>query len=123
MNIKEINEAIKGVDTNLVSDGYHTFGELYEHRIMLFIALAKKLRREGWGAAIWRSTAHSDGSVWEGWFILGINQEKDEQMTYRLPMSKWKDTDFASTLDKAPEWDGHTSADVLARIGTLISEM
>lgn len=27
------------VDTNQISDGYHTFGELYEHRIALFRAL------------------------------------------------------------------------------------
>ena len=26
------------IDTNLISDGYHTFGELYDHRFALFLA-------------------------------------------------------------------------------------
>ncbi len=112
-----------GCDTNLISDGYHTFGELYEHRITLFIALCRllknqyKLQYDGQG--VWRSRAHSDGSVWDGWFILGIFQGKDQQITYHLPMDKWNETDFATTLDKAPEWDGHTSSDVLIRLKNL----
>jgi hypothetical protein len=32
-----------GMDTNRISDGYHTFGELYDHRIQLFIALCKMM--------------------------------------------------------------------------------
>lgn len=114
MKEQQINELIKssGSDTNLISDGYHTFGELYEHRIMLFIALAKQTM------SAWRTTKHSDGSSWDGWFVLGIFKKAGEQMTYHLPMSKWNDCEFAETLDKAPDFDGHTSNDVLNRIKT-----
>ena len=77
-------------------DGYHTFDELYEHRIALFLALmsAEDSLNEEFAcdldtAKIWKSKIHSDGSVMEGWFIAGINQEKGEQITYHLPISKW----------------------------------
>ena len=35
-----------GVNTNLISDGYHSFGELYDHRITLFITLCKILDKD-----------------------------------------------------------------------------
>ncbi len=102
------------VNTNLVSDGHHTFGELYEHRVMLFIKLCELT-----DLSSWKSKAHSDGSVWKDWFILGIFREKGKQITYHLPIAKWDECSFAETLDKAPEWDGHTSADVLKRLRNL----
>ena len=68
---------------------------------------------------MWRSALHSDGTNWDGWFLLGIFTEKGEQITYHLPMTKWIDTNFAVTLDRAPEFDGHTSQDVLERISKL----
>ena len=113
-----------GVDnTGKISDGYHTFDELYEHRIVLFIALCRFIESEHPSECgeylIWRSKLHHDGSSFEGWFILGINKVKGEQITYHLPLSKWEETDFAETLEKAPEWDGHTANDVLERLKKL----
>lgn len=122
---KIINDLIKqkGVDTNLISDGYHTFGELYEHRITLFIALCRLLKFEYKlqvdGKGVWKSKVHHDGSTWDGWFIMGILTVPGQQISYHLPMKYWDDTDFATTLDKAPEWDGHTPADVIKRLNTL----
>lgn len=100
-----------------ISDGYHTFGELYEHRIVLYIAFCKMLCAFGW--EIWRSKLHSDGTMFGDSFVLGINQEAGKQITYHLPLSKWEQTDFAETLDQAPEWDQHTSNDVLLRLADL----
>lgn len=113
-----VNATIKsdGIDANLVSDGYHTFGELYEHRIVLFIQLCKWLPYD---REVWKSKFHSDGSAFEGWFIMGIGKEQGDQITYHLPMSKWEECDDVLELDKAPEWDGHTSADVLERLKSL----
>lgn len=105
-------------ETGKISDGYHTFDELYEHRITLFIALCKNLDGYKYANA-WRSKLHSDGTSFDGWFILGINKEKGEQITYHLPISKWEETNFAEDLEKAPEWDGHTSNDVLERLKKL----
>ena len=101
-------------------DGYHTWDELYEHRVVLWIALCKSLSPNIYpNPDVWRSKLHSDGSSFEGWFILGVTNRKKEQMTYHLPNSKWEATNFAKTLDKAPEFDGHTSDDVLERLKNL----
>ncbi len=121
-----INNEIKSskIDTNLISDGYHTFGELYQHRIELFIALCRELSKNpeyqnGQKSEIWRSTKHSDGSVWDNWFIMGIGKESGEQITYHLSMEYWEKTNFAQTLELAPTFDGHTPDDVLLRISRL----
>lgn len=128
-NEKSVNQLIKNnqLDTNKISDGYHTFGELYDHRIALFITLCNMIYRQ-WEEAgrnedpfycvPWKSKVHSDGSEWKGWFIAGINQEKDQQLSYHLPISKWDELE-ADELDMAPEWDGHTPADVIERLKKL----
>ena len=107
----------------VASDGYHTFEELYDHRITLFTALCKHLRElsleYGHDSNVWRSKINGDGTTWDGWFIMGIGKDKGKQITYHLPLSRWSETDFAETLDQAPEWDGHSSADVLERLKKL----
>lgn len=108
-------------------DGNHTFDELYEHRFVLYMAFCKQLSQIDDEAdehgmpsyLVWRSKLHSDGSSFCDWFILGLGKEKGEQITYHLPMSKWDETDFAETLELAPEYDGHTSDDVLERLKSL----
>jgi hypothetical protein len=123
-------EAIHRVETFVfegpyleVSDGYHTFDELYEHRITLFIALCRQrwARRDANHpyAGVWRSKLHADGTMYDGWFIMGIGKAKGLQISYHLPTSKWNETDFAESLDRAPEWDGHTPGDVLERLKSL----
>jgi hypothetical protein len=112
-----------GCETNKISDGYHTFGELYDHRIRLFIALCRiirdNLQLQADGLGVWRSQFHSDGSNYDGWFIMGIYTGYGFQISYHLPMEEWKWTEFARTLDRAPEWDGHTPNDVLERLRSL----
>lgn len=113
-----VNESIRSNKiSNYVSDGYHTFEELYEHRIINYIALCRFACDTHY---VWRSQKHSDGSIWNGWFLLGINDEAGEQITYHLPTSKWSNCQFALDRDQAPEFDGHTSKDVLERINNLI---
>jgi hypothetical protein len=108
-------------NTNLISDGYHTFGELYEHRIRLFIALCKM-------AADWSmELARDRPKVWafvenesEEWFLMGIGKDKGAQITYHLPARFWSEVcKFAEILKEKPEFDGHTSADVLQRLKQL----
>jgi hypothetical protein len=121
---KEINAGVinkfitdNKVDTNLISDGYHTFGELYDHRIALYIMLCNCLKTI---VPVWKSKTHHDGSVWDGWFIMGIYESAGYQISYHLPMSYWDLTSFAQTREQAPQFDGHTSADVLERILRMI---
>jgi hypothetical protein len=106
-----------------LSDGYHTFNELYSHRIELYKALCKtmqKLPQYDGKPEIWKAIVHNDGSVMEGWFIMGINIIPGKTITYHLPMSEWDNCDFARILSVAVKWDGHTSADVLNRLKELI---
>lgn len=124
--IEEFSEFDPSFEKGKISDGYHTFDELYEHRINLYIHICKiyaceqhLLGKETKNYPVWKSMIHSDGSSYDGWFVLGIYYEKGNQITYHLPMSKWDETFFAEILDKAPEYDGHTSADVLERLKTL----
>lgn len=104
---------------NLVcSDGNHTFEELYDHRITLFITLCHVCYQHNI-RKVWRSKLHSDGSEFKDWFIMGITASNEKQITYHLPMDRWEETWFADTLDRAPEWDGHTPADVIERLKNL----
>lgn len=114
----------------VVSDGFHTFDELYDHRITLYIAIARLLKRQENAIGhiapgesfVWRSKRHSDGELCFGTgtqYVLGIGKEPGAQITYHIPIERWDETDFAETLEVAPEWDKHTSADVLGRIKNL----
>lgn len=119
--LKEENEGIKGIYMPVVggysfepcnfpgrvSDGYHSFDELYYHRCLLFCAFLKHHDS-------WKSRLHSDGSSWPGWFVAGADL-KGKQITYHLPNEMWKLCP-AMTVDRAPEWDGHDSSQVCDRI-------
>ncbi len=111
-----------------VSDGYHTLGELYDHRIELFIALCR--RQTDWNSSdfepskadqhiVWRSKFNSAGEGDPEWFLLGMDKKPGEQITYHLPISRWDECDFALAIPRAPKWDGHSSADVLTRLKNL----
>lgn len=99
-------------DTGKVSDGYHTFDELYEHRCALFLALMKAHRELSWFSQI-----HHDNTAMEGWFIAGIALPTG-QVTYHLPDKLWNIASLtgAKSLIRGVEWDGHTSADVVTRL-------
>lgn len=110
-----------GLDTNNISDGFHTFGELYQHRFWLWINLAS-FYQDYTDAFVWRSEYHSDGSKYEGWFVLGMGDESANagtQITYHLPMELWDRCAFAETLDRCPAFDGHTYLDVIERLKSL----
>lgn len=102
------------------SDGYHTFNELYEHRHALFIALCRNRKAYvGFPSDVWRSRHHADGTMFPGWFVMGIGEAPGQQLTYHLPERLWEETHFAAKRPRAPEWDGHTPADVVTRLLAL----
>lgn len=119
-------DLLPDTDRELISDWYHSFKELYEHRVVLFIALCNKMNdfdqllKEVSGGIDslvdsklpWKSKLHFDGTMWDGWFLAGIGTEKWNTLTYHLPMSEWDNLDV-NELSKAPEWDWHTAKDVI----------
>ena len=99
--------------TGDTSDGYHTFNELYHHRAVLFSVIVKAFPDQAW-----KSKKHSDGSMYDGMFIVGINTPYG-QATYHYDVDPYWDMFKCKELKCAPEWDGHTAADAIERIGKL----
>lgn len=111
---------------NEISDGHHTMSELYEHRFTLFCALCKiydnYITPLNTRVKCWKSLLHNDGTMFEGWFIAGMSviqfNGATKQITYHLPLSWW-DKFNVIVMEKAPEWDGHDSNEVLKRLMEL----
>jgi hypothetical protein len=93
-----------------ISDGYHTHADLYAHRVTLFAALARSRPN-----LAWRSRRHHDGTMFPGWFIVGMTLPTG-QVTYHAPLTAWDEFDGVATLDRAPDWDGHNAEQVLDRL-------
>lgn len=106
------------IDIGEVSDGYHTFNELYEHRHHLFITLMRSNPKMSW-----RANTHEDGSMFPGWFVAGMHLPTGD-ITYHLPVTMWEMLDGVgiATTNKCPPWDGHTSDDVVKRLAAWIND-
>ena len=89
-----------------ISDGYHTFDELYFHRMTLFSIICNTYKDISW-----KSWKHHDGTMYDDYFIVGV--ETDEgQFTYHYHKDYW-DKFNVKELPFAPEWDGHTADDIV----------
>jgi hypothetical protein len=100
-----------------ISDGYHTFDELYEHRYYLYLAFLH-YHSDHWGA--WKARKHHDGTGWDGWFLVGTNVD-GRQISYHLPSRLWDEAWWLTEYDRAPvEFDGHSSRDVIDRLARWI---
>lgn len=99
--------------TGETSDGYHTFNELYHHRAVLFSVIVANYPDRAW-----KSKKHHDGTMYNGMFIVGIDTP-DGQATYHYDVDPYWDMFKCRVLDNAPEWDGHTPAQAIERIGKL----
>lgn len=112
MTDKQIGPVVTG-DT---SDGYHTFNELYHHRAVLFSVICAAFPR-----LAWKSKLHYDGTMYEGMFIVGIDTPAGPA-TYHYDLEPYWDMFEVRELENAPQWDGHTPDDAIARIATLKGE-
>lgn len=95
----------KGMSAKGISDGYHTFGELYYHRMKLF-----KLICHNYKDLAWKSLKHDDGTMFDDSFIVGINTPEG-QYTYHYKVEFWDEFDV-KVLSKAPKYDGHKPKDI-----------
>lgn len=103
---------MKEIDGN-TSDGYHTFNELYHHRAVLFSVIVKTFSDKAW-----KSKQHNDGTMYDGMFVVGIDTPEG-QATYHYDIKPYWDMFECRELERAPEWDGHTPAQAIERIGRL----
>ena len=115
--IKRINDELTelrdaGISRKDVSDGYHTFDELYYHRMILFSIICNQNKDISW-----KSKLHGDGTMFEGNFIVGIDTPEG-QYTYHYHMEYWDMYDVKE-LEYAPKYDGHVPKDITRLLGLL----
>ena len=103
-----MSKTFKIVDGD-ISDGYHTFDELYEHRCLLFINLALSYKAD----AFWRKAL-------DGWPLIGLDLPVG-QVTYHVP-EKYLPLFKDKIQQGGPAWDGHTSATAAQRLARWASE-
>jgi hypothetical protein len=96
-----------------LSDGYHTFNELYHHRATLFSVICNMFPDKAW-----KSKLHDTGDMFEGMFIVGI-ETPEGQATYHYDIEPYWDMFKVKEFEKAPAWDGHTSDEAIERISSL----
>ena len=115
MNIENF-AAWHGLTVGQVSDGYHTFDDLYNQRLYLFATIVNLKP-----SFAWKSKKHEDDNLCfgGGWFVVGINTPAGPY-TYHYEEKHW-DLFKCKELDKAPLFDGHTSENV-DRLMSLVKE-
>lgn len=108
--LKQENEQLRAQigeveDKGKISDGYHTFNELYYHRMILFSVICNHHKD-----IAWKSWKHADGTMFDDYFIVGITTPKGDY-TYHYQKQYWNIFDVKE-LEFAPEWDGHQPKDI-----------
>lgn len=116
----EVNEIIldgksQGLSTKGISDKWHTFDELYYHRMVLFAIICNQNKDIAWKARL-----HSDGTMFDGSFNVGIDTPEG-QYTYHYALEHWDSFDVKE-LDYAPEYDGHQPDDISRLFSVLNRE-
>lgn len=98
-----------------LSDGFHTFAELYEARCVLTAALFNLMEKQYIGL-VCKSWRHFDGELCfgGGWFIVQAILP-DGQISFHYPAKDW-DRFSIPERETAWEWDGHTTQDVYDRL-------
>lgn len=116
METININKRIDSLsDKSMVSDGYHTFGQLYFHRMGLTAALVSNMDKINPDIKCVKSYLHYDGGGYDGYFVVSINIPGYGQASYHYANQYWPLFKCA-VVDKAPEWDGHTPQMAIERI-------
>lgn len=108
MKLQQVQEYVDALGENksFISDGSHTFDELYFHRMILFLSILKEHPDLSW-----KSKKHSDGTMFDNYFIVGI-KTKEGMYSYHYRMIYWDYFKSIKEVEFAPEWDGHKSKDV-----------
>lgn len=112
---KEIEELENQRQNGTLSDGYHTYNDLYYQRCVLFATICNLNKNISW-----KSKKHNDGEKCfnsDEWFIVGIDTPKGSY-TYHYEIKYW-DMFEVQELEKGKFWDGHTEKDV-TRLLSLI---
>ena len=111
-----VEEETKPKDMGEVSDGYHTFNELYEYRMLYNAALFNEFAKQGL-YDVHKSRKHSDGEYPFGdsnWFIV-MAELPTGQISNHYEMKDW-DKFQIPEKPLANKWDEHSPKDVAERL-------
>lgn len=105
-----------------VSDGYHTFDELYHYRMLYNAGMANALydleyHDRGQDIKIVKSWRHSDGELCFGkdnYFVV-VMQLPTGQVSNHYHGEHW-DLFKVPEVERAPEYDGHTPQEAAERL-------
>lgn len=108
-------------DIGEMSDGYHTFNELYEFRLFYNCAFLNEIKDKK-EFNVHKSLKHSDGKecFGGGWFIVMITLPTG-QISNHYEIKHW-DSFKCEERKVADEWDGHTSDDVISRLKDFVNK-
>lgn len=106
INAVILEQKERGFSTKDISDKWHTFDELYYHRMVLFLAIQKANPDKSW-----KSKKHHDGTMFDDSFIVGI-ETRQGQYSYHYGLKYWDMFEDIKELEFAPEYDGHKPDDV-----------
>lgn len=118
-NTGKVKKQVSYSDYGDISDGYHTFDELYDYR-MVYNALWVNSIAGNPEYRVHKSERHSDGQLCfgGGWFVVSVTLPTG-QVTNHYKMEYW-DLFKCSVADKADEWDGHTPEQAYDRMMNFI---
>lgn len=100
-----------------ISDGSHTFNELYAHRASLFAVICNTYPENAWKS--WKHHHEENFPMYEDYFIVGVNTPEG-QYSYHYHKDWW-DKFKVQELEEAPKFDGHQPDDV-DRLFSLVEE-
>ena len=102
-----------------ISDGYHTFKELYEYRLLYNAAFFNELAKEG-TIKVHKSKRHSTGELCfgGGWFIV-MAELPTGQISNHYELKDWN-LFHCQEQEKADVWDGHTPQEASKRLREFI---
>ena len=122
---KTIQECLFGKedmeDKGNISDGYHTFNELYEYRLLYNASMFNELAKQGL-YDVHKSKRHSDATIPfgdENWFIVQAELPTG-QISNHYEMKDW-DLFQVPIKEKANPYDGHTPQDVAKRLREFLT--
>jgi hypothetical protein len=104
-----------------VSDGYHTFDELYHYRMLYNAAFANEYHKEY--DRVVKSWRHSDGELCFGkdnYFVV-VMQLPTGQVSNHYHGEHW-DLFQVDEVERAPEWDGHTPQQAAERLEKYLGQ-
>ena len=108
-------------DKGNISDGYHTFNELYEYRLLYNAGMFNEFAKQGL-YDVHKSKKHSDGTIPfgdENWFIVQAELPTG-QISNHYEIKDWELFNVPEK-EKANPYDGHTPQDVAKRLRDFLS--